>query len=79
MGATANCINLRQVVHGCVVRMLALPSGGSRFEPGSYQLMKAIGGISDPCKILYDPWYKNRQKSVSFIGHISDGLSVVLV
>ena len=41
--------------------------------------MKAIGGISGPCKIVYDQWYKNRQKSVSFSGHISDGLSAVLV
>ena len=41
--------------------------------------MKAIGGISGPCKIVYDQWYKNRQKSVSFSGHISDGLSVVSV
>ena len=41
--------------------------------------MKAIGGISGPCKIMYDPWYKNRQNSVSFSGHISDGLSVVSV
>ena len=39
--------------------------------------MKAIGGISGPCKIVYYQWYKNRQKSVSFSGHISDGLSVV--
>ena len=37
------------------------------------------GGISGPCKIVYDQWYKNRQKSVSFSGHISDGLSVVSV
>ena len=28
---------------------------------------------------MYDRWYKNGQKSVSFSGHISDGLSVVLV
>ena len=42
--------------------------------------MKAIGGISGPCKkIVYDQWYKNRQKSASFSGHISDGLSVVSV
>ena len=40
--------------------------------------MKAIGGISGPCKIVYDQWYKNGQKSVSFSGRISDGLSVVL-
>ena len=38
---------------GCVVRVLALPSGGSRFEPRSQQLVKAIGGISGPCKIVY--------------------------
>ena len=36
-------------------------------------------GISGPCKIVYDWWYRNRQKSVSFSGHISDRLSVVLV
>ena len=41
--------------------------------------MKAIGGISGPCKILYDQWYKNGQKSVSFSGHISDRFFVVLV
>ena len=41
--------------------------------------MKAIEGISGPCKIVYDQWYKNRQKAVSFSGHISDGLSVVSV
>ena len=64
---------------GCVVRVLALPSGGSRFEPRSLQLVKAIGGISGPCKIVYDQRYKNRQKSVSFSEHISDRLSVVLI
>ena len=36
-------------------------------------------GICGPCKILYGGWYKNRQKSVSFSGNISDELSVVLV
>ena len=41
--------------------------------------MKGIGGISGPCKIVYDQWYKNRQKSLSFSGHTSDGLSGVLV
>ena len=42
--------------------------------------MKGIGGISGPCKIVYDQWYKNRQKSsVSFSGHISDGLFVASV
>ena len=39
--------------------------------------MQAIGGISG--KIVYDQWYKNGQKSVSFRGHISDGVSVVAV
>ena len=34
---------------------------------------------SDYWKIVYDQWYKNRQKTLSFIGHISDSLSVVLV
>ena len=29
--------------------------------------------------MLYDQWYKNRQKPVSFSGHISDRLSMVLV
>ena len=33
--------------------------------------MKAIGGICGPCKIVYDQWYKNRQKAVSLIGYIS--------
>ena len=45
----------------------------------SVGIVKAIGGISGPCKIVYDQWYKNRQKFVSFNGHISDELSVVLV
>ena len=48
-------------------------------SPGRDKIVKAIGGISGPCKIVYDEWYKNRQKSVSFSGHISDGLSVVSV
>ena len=43
------------------------------------ELVKAIGGISGPCKIVHDQWYKNRQKYVSFSGHISDGLSMVSV
>ena len=30
-------------------------------------------------KIVYDQWYKNRHKSVSFSGHLSDGLFVVSV
>ena len=47
-------------------------SGGSRFEPRSWQLVKVIGEISGPWKIVYDWWYKNRQKSVSFSGHIPD-------
>ena len=62
-----------------MVRVLALPSGGSQFEPQLWKLVKAIGGIRSPCKIVYDQWYKDRQKSVSFSGHISDGLSVVSV
>ena len=41
--------------------------------------MKAIRGLNGPCKIVYDRWYKNRQKSVSFSGHISDGLCMVSV
>ena len=31
------------------------------------------------CKIVYDQWHKNRQKSVSLSGHISDILYVVSV
>ena len=62
-----------------MVRVLALPYGDSRFEPRSKQLVKPIGGISGPCKIVYDQWYKHRQKSVSFKGHISDGCFMVLV
>ena len=62
-----------------MIRVLALSSGGSRFEPQSRQLVKAIGGISGPCKIVNDQWYKNRQNSISFTGHISDRLSMVLV
>ena len=60
-----------------MVRVLALPSRGSRFEPRSCQLVKAIVGMSGPCKIVYARWYKNRQKSASLSGHISDGLSMV--
>ena len=62
-----------------MVRVLALLPWSSRFEPRSRQLVKAIGGISGPCKIVYDRWYKNRQKSVSFSGNVSDGLSVKLL
>ena len=40
--------------------------------------MNAIGGRSAPSEIVYD-MIQNRQKSVSFTVHISDGLSVVLV
>ena len=61
-----------------MVRVLDLPSGGSWFEPRS-QLVKAIEGISSPCKIKYDRWHKNRQKSLSFSGHNSERISVVLV
>ena len=59
-----------------MVRGLALPSGGCRFEFRSRQLVKAIGEISGPSKIVYDEWYKNRQNAVILYGHISDGLSV---
>ena len=62
-----------------MVKVLTLPSGGSSFEPQSSQLVKVIGGISSPCKIVYDQWHKNKQKSVSYSGHISDGLSEVSV
>ena len=48
-------------------------------SPGHDNLWKPLGGINGPCKIVYDWWYKNRQKSVSFSGRISDWLSVVLV
>ena len=41
--------------------------------------MRAIGGISGPCKIVYDQWYKNRQKSVIFSWRISDRLPEVFV
>ena len=62
-----------------MVRVLTLTSWSSVFETRSGQFVKAIGGISNHCKIVYDQWYKSRQKSVSFSGHISDGLSEVLV
>ena len=42
-------------------------------------VVKGIGGISGPCKIVYDQWYKNRQNSVSLSGHILGGLSVASV
>ena len=64
---------------GYMVRVLSLQSGDSRFEPRPWQLVKVIRGINGPCKIVYDRWYKNGQKSVSFSGHISNRLSVVLV
>ena len=59
-----------------MVRVLALPSGGSRFEPPVVTTCESHWGNKRP---LYDQLYKNRQKSVSFSGHISDGLSVVSV
>ena len=62
-----------------MVRVLALPSGGSWFEPQSRQHVKAIRGISGPCKIVLDQWYKTEKKFVSFSRHISDRISVVLV
>ena len=40
--------------------------------------MKAIGGINGPCKIVYDGWYTNRQKSVSFSGLITEKLSGIV-
>ena len=33
--------------------------------------MKVIGGISGPCKIVYDQRYKDKQKSESLSGHNS--------
>ena len=36
-----------------MVRVLALPSGGSRFEPRSRQLVKAIGGINRRLKVIW--------------------------
>ena len=62
--------------NGCLVRVPALSSGASRFEPWSWHLVKAAGGIWGPCKIGYDWWYK-RDKSLW--GNISDRLSVVSV
>ena len=64
----------------CMSGQAPIQSGRRGFKSlaGSV-LEEAIGGIGGPCKIVYDQWYKNRQKSVSFSGHISDGLSVVLV
>ena len=59
-----------------MVRVLAIPSEGSRFKPRTWQLVKAIGGISCPGKIVYDQT-KQRKKYVSFSGHISGGLFVV--
>ena len=76
----ASYLTLGASQSGCGVRVMALPSGGSRFEPRSWQLVKAIGGISDPCKIVYDWWNNDRQTSVQvLVGTIADGLSVVLV
>ena len=54
------------------MKVPALSSGGCRLDPGSRQLVTIIGGISGPGKIVYNKFYKNRQKSVSFSGHISD-------
>ena len=57
-----------------MVRVVALPS-----DPVMTTSESIGGGICDPCKIVYDRWYKNRKNSISFTGHISDRLSVVLV
>ena len=63
-----------------MVRVPALSSGGSRFKPWSWQLVKAIGGICGPGKVVCDcVMVQNRQNSVSLFGHISDRLSVVSV
>ena len=62
-----------------MVRVPDLPSWSSRFEPWPCQLVKAIWGICGTCKIVYDGWYKSRQRSVNSAGHISDRLSVVSV
>ena len=63
----------------CVVRVPALSSRGIRLKPRSWQLVKAIGGIRGPCKIVYDWWYK-RQKKVcelkwAHLMHIIRGVS----
>ena len=48
----ASCSKISKSESGRVVRVLALPFGGSRFEPRSRQLVKAIGRISGPCKLF---------------------------
>ena len=49
-------------------------------SPGHKNLLKPLGGNKrGPCEIVYDWRYKNWQKSVSFSGHIWNGLSMVLV
>ena len=53
---------------GWVVKVAALSNKGWRFDPGSWHVVKAIGRICSPCKIVYDLQYKNRQKSVVYLG-----------
>ena len=62
----SSCLSKQVGLAAWIGRVLALSSGGSRFEPWSWQLVKVIGGISGP--IVYDWWYKNRQKFISFVG-----------
>ena len=52
---------------------------GSRLDTWSCQLVKAFGGICGHFKIVYDRWYKNRQKSANLVGYISDKIFVVSV
>ena len=61
------------------VEVSALSTEGCRLDPCVMTACESHGGISDSCMIVYDQWYKNRHKSVSFSGHISDGLSMVSV
>ena len=51
------------------IKVPDLSSWGSWFEPWSCQVVKSMGEICGPCKIVHDRWYKNRQKSM-YIGCI---------
>ena len=66
-GMLASCKHISKL-SGWVVTVLALPSGSSTFKPRSWQLVKAIGELSGPGKIVYDWKYKNGQKIIHRVG-----------
>ena len=60
-------------------RAMALPSGGSRSRHGYDNLCMAMGEKVALVRLCMIDGTKTGKKSVSFSGHISDGLSVVSV